>query len=72
LVWNSRTGNLVGGHQRFKIIKEQGLKEVEVSVVDLDANKEKALNLALNKVRGDWDNEKTGAITARLDHNAGF
>ncbi|MBF0572026.1 MAG: ParB N-terminal domain-containing protein, partial [Candidatus Omnitrophica bacterium] len=35
LVWNSRTGNLVGGHQRLKILVEQGVQEVEVSVVDL-------------------------------------
>lgn len=47
LVWNSRTGNLVGGHQRFKILIEQGAKEVEVSVVDFDAKEEKVLNLAL-------------------------
>lgn len=26
IVWNSRTGNVVGGHQRLKILKEQGLK----------------------------------------------
>jgi ParB-like chromosome segregation protein Spo0J len=62
LIWNSRTGNLVGGHQRFKILLEQGAKEVEVSVVDLDPEKEKALNLALNKIRGDWDEEKLGAL----------
>ena len=35
LVWNSRTGNLVSGHQRLKILIEQGAEEVEVSVVDL-------------------------------------
>nr|WP_281242048.1 ParB N-terminal domain-containing protein [Marininema mesophilum] len=28
LVWNSRTGNLVGGHQRLKIFLEQGLIKV--------------------------------------------
>lgn len=42
LVWNKRTGNLVGGHQRLKILKEQGRTEVEVSVVDLSPIKEKA------------------------------
>ena len=35
LVWNKRTGNLVGGHQRFKILLAMGFKEVQVSVVDL-------------------------------------
>lgn len=66
LVWNGRTGNLVGGHQRLKILIEQGLKEVDVSVVDLDPDKEKTLNLALNKIRGDWDEEKLGALLREL------
>ena len=55
LVWNERTGNLVGGHQRFKILKQGGAKTVEVSIVDLDDKDEKALNLALNKQGGAWD-----------------
>src|ERR1039457_2224341 len=58
LVWNSRTGSLVGGHQRLKILIEQGVEEVEVSVVELDLGQEKALNLALNKILGHWDGEK--------------
>ncbi|CAM5794058.1 hypothetical protein BBOR36S_03379 [Brevibacillus borstelensis] len=33
IVWNERTGNLVGGHQQFKIlVHEQGATEVEVSI----------------------------------------
>ena len=72
LVWNSRTGNLVGGHQRLKILIEQGEKEVEVSVVDLDSEKEKALNLALNKISGDWDNEKLGHLLDELMKSPDF
>jgi DNA modification methylase len=72
LVWNSKTGNLVGGHQRLKILLEQGVKEVEVSVVDLDPEKEKALNLALNKIRGDWDNEKLGELLDELGKSPDF
>ena len=72
LVWNSHTGNLVGGHQRFKILLEQGAKEVEVSVVDLDPDKEKALNLALNKISGKWDNEKLGALLDELSKSPDF
>lgn len=34
LVWNKRTGNLVGGHQRFAVLMAEGAKTVEVSVVD--------------------------------------
>ncbi|MFB0830931.1 DNA methyltransferase [Brevibacillus laterosporus] len=67
LVWNQRTGNLVGGHQRFKIlVEEQGYTEVDVSVVDLDEQKEKALNIALNKIDGQWDEEKLFQILSEL------
>lgn len=67
LVWNRTTGNLVGGHQRLKVLKEKGVKEVEVSIVEIsDLNREKALNIALNKVQGDWDNEKLNAILLEL------
>ena len=46
IVWNERTGNVVGGHQRLKILKELGRTEIEVTVVDLDEIKEKTLNLS--------------------------
>ena len=72
LVWNSRTGNLVGGHQRLKILMEKGAKEVDVSVVDLDSEKEKALNLALNKISGDWDIEKLGELLDELNKSPDF
>lgn len=58
LIWNKRSGVLIGGHQRLKILLARGDKEADVSVVDLDENKEKALNIALNKIQGAWDKEK--------------
>ncbi len=67
LIWNEATGNLVGGHQRLKVLKEMGRKEVEVSVVRLDDAKEKALNLALNKIQGDWDENKLASLMAEFD-----
>jgi len=66
LVVNERTGTLVSGHQRFKVLIEEGASEVEVSVVDLPLEKEKALNLALNKIRGDWDKDKLVEILEEL------
>ncbi len=66
LVWNKQTGTLVSGHQRYKILQEQGLEEVEVSVVDLPLEKEKALAVALNKIRGNWDEEKLAGILKEL------
>lgn len=58
IVWNERTENIVSGHQRFKILKEQGIKEVDCIVVDFDEEKEKACNLAMNKAVGLWDDVK--------------
>lgn len=66
LVWNARSGNLVGGHQRFKILLDQGLTAVQVSVVDLPPEREKALNIALNKISGDWDEQKLAELLDEL------
>ncbi len=66
LVWNKRTKNLVGGHQRLKVLIAAGYSEVEVSVVDLSLEKEKALNLALNKIQGSWDNDKLAILVEEL------
>jgi len=66
LVWNRRTKTLISGHQRLKVLKEQGVKEVEVSVVDLTPEKERFLNIALNKIRGRWDEEKLAFMISEL------
>jgi DNA modification methylase len=68
LVWNQRTGNLVSGHQRLSILIEQGVEEVEVSVVDLTIEREKALNLALNRIKGFWDKDKLAVLIDELTH----
>ena len=47
-VWNRRTGRLVGGHQRVRILREAGARVVPVKVVDLDEAREAALCVALN------------------------
>jgi len=48
IVWNKRTGNVVGGHQRLKVLLESGAEETDVTVVDFDDNEEVALNVSLN------------------------
>jgi len=67
IVWNKRTGNIVGGHQRYKVLLDMGMSEVDCVVVDLDEIKEKALNLALNKIQGDWDYLKLKDLLQELD-----
>lgn len=57
---------VIGGHQRLKILKELGYTDVECVIVDLDPNKEKALNIALNKISGDWDNDKLEELLSEL------
>ena len=49
IIWNEKTGNVIGGHQRLKVLAATGAVEVDVSVVQLSLEDEKALNLALNK-----------------------
>lgn len=48
---------VIGGHQRLKVLRELGHAEVECVMVDLDDANERALNIALNKIGGDWDLE---------------
>ncbi|MEK4976265.1 hypothetical protein [Bacillus sp. FSL K6-6540] len=67
IVWNERTGNMVDGHQRYKImVNEQGHTELAVSVVNMDDEQERLLNIALNKVSGRWDDEALARLLADL------
>jgi len=59
IVWNERTGNIVGGHQRFKKLVEDGETETDVVVVDLSEDEEVALNIVLNNPysRGEFSSD---------------
>ncbi|SEM82502.1 DNA modification methylase [Syntrophus gentianae] len=67
IIWNSRTHNIVGGHQRLEVLKHLGHIEAEVSIVDLDPEMELALDLALNKISGDWDMPKLKDVLIELE-----
>lgn len=58
LVVNATTGTLVSGHQRLNVLKKQGATEAEVVVVELTPEQEKLLNIAMNKIDGEWDYDK--------------
>ena len=66
VIWNKTTGRVVGGHQRLKVLMDMGMTEVDCVVVAMDEEKEKALNIALNKISGDWDKDKLALLIADL------
>lgn len=66
VIWNKTTGRLVGGHQRLKILIGMGITEVDCVVVEFSDEKEKALNIALNKISGEWDKDKLAVLITDL------
>lgn len=67
ITWNAKTGNIVGGHQRLKCYQALGKDEVEVWAVWLDEAQEKAANIALNKLSGEFDLPQLKDILEELD-----
>lgn len=74
IVWNIRTGRVVGGHQRLEALKALGEKEVEVKVVDFDEEQERAANLTLNNpaIQGTWDDSKLEELLGELQGSSTF
>lgn len=58
IIYNEQTNNIVGGHQRYTVLTDMGVEQVAVSVVNMNEEDEKVLNIALNKIEGDWDDER--------------
>lgn len=67
IIWNKRTGNVTGGHQRLKVLLEQGLENIDCVVIDLCERDEKILNVLFNKVKGRWDIVKLADLLQELD-----
>lgn len=66
IIWNRQTKRVVGGHQRLDILLQLGQVDTDVVVVDFNEVDEKALNIALNKISGEWDDVKLGDIIREL------
>jgi len=58
---------VIGGNQRLKVLKELDYKKVSCVVLDLNKIKEKALNISLNKIEGEWDLTKLKDLLLEID-----
>jgi ParB-like chromosome segregation protein Spo0J len=75
IIYNVRHENrVVGGHQRLDVLRELAKEdpskwdiEYDMAEVDLDLEQEKALNLALNRISGDWDKSKLASLLQEFD-----
>lgn len=57
---------IIGGHQRVTVLQDLGYDEIDCVVIDIDKTKEKALNVALNKITGEWNKELLADLIAEL------
>ena len=57
---------IIGGHQRLTVAMDLGYTEVPCAVVDVDKVREKALNIALNKITGAWDEQMLADLLTDL------
>jgi len=71
VVFNTRTQRVVDGHHRIQVAVEEGLAELDVRLVDLDEHEEKALNIALRRIRGGWDTDKLANLVHELRRAGG-
>jgi len=62
----NKDGTIIGGHQRVKAARMLGMDEIPVVVIDIPKGKERALNIALNRISGDWDDDKLKELLAGL------
>lgn len=60
---------VISGHQRLKVLKDLKYEDIDCIVVDFDKNKEKLLNIALNKISGEWDYQKLESIFNELENS---
>ena len=57
---------IIGGHQRVTVLQDLGYDEIDCVVIDIDKTREKALNVALNKITGEWNKELLADLIAEL------
>lgn len=65
--FSGRENVVISGHQRIKVAEELGQEDVPVAEVNLDEAKEKALNLAMNKIGGSFEEDKLIQVLQDID-----
>lgn len=68
----NQDGTLIGGHQRLRAAFELEWTEVPVIRIDVDKQREKALNLALNRLSGKWDYPKLTSLLNEFEADMDF
>lgn len=66
VIVNKLDNTIIGGHQRVKVLKDLGHEEIQCIMIEIDKDKEKALNIALNKITGEWDQQKLQVLLQEL------
>lgn len=68
IIVNRYNNHVVGGNQRLQVLKSMGYTTVDVIFIDEpDLNREKALNIRLNNLSGEWDTDKLESILDDLE-----
>jgi DNA modification methylase len=67
IVVNRTSGRIVGGHQRVAAASLEKLETLPVVYVDLDDAQEKQLNIALNRIHGEWDEARLAELLHDLE-----
>lgn len=72
IVWNRRTGNVVGGHQRLEQLDDLEKRrdyDLTVAVIDVDEREEAEINVQLNNpsMQGEWDFGKLAEVAEEFD-----
>ena len=68
IIVNDVNNHVVGGNQRLRALTALGYDEVDCVYVHIeDINKEKACNVALNKISGDWDEDKLRTVLEDIE-----
>ena len=67
LIINQTTGNLISGHQLLKVLTEEKIEETEAIFLKITEEQEKALNLAMNKISGEFEEDKLIELLQQID-----